>query len=71
MAVTSNRGSGKALLRPGANPQLEQQYYQNKLVNGKAGTELQFLETAKEKEYFYGTVTCDNVYAQYCDTIFR
>lgn len=38
VAVTSNRGSGKALLRPGANPQLEQQYYQNKLVNGKAGT---------------------------------
>ncbi|NWH78314.1 REV1 protein, partial [Piaya cayana] len=36
VAVTSNRGAGKALLRPGANPQLEQQYYQNKLLNGKA-----------------------------------
>ncbi|KAH0624622.1 hypothetical protein JD844_032280 [Phrynosoma platyrhinos] len=36
VAVTSNRGSGKALLRPGANPQLERQYYQNKLMNGKA-----------------------------------
>lgn len=38
MAVTSNRGSGKSLLRPGANPQLEWQYYQNKLLKGKAGT---------------------------------
>ncbi|KAJ7319699.1 hypothetical protein JRQ81_019210 [Phrynocephalus forsythii] len=36
VAVTSNRGSGKALLHPGANPQLEWQYYQNKLLNGKA-----------------------------------
>nr|XP_020661263.1 DNA repair protein REV1 isoform X1 [Pogona vitticeps]XP_020661264.1 DNA repair protein REV1 isoform X1 [Pogona vitticeps]XP_020661265.1 DNA repair protein REV1 isoform X1 [Pogona vitticeps]XP_020661266.1 DNA repair protein REV1 isoform X1 [Pogona vitticeps] len=39
VAVTSNRGSGKALLRPGANPQLEWQYYQNKLLNGKAETD--------------------------------
>nr|XP_056717743.1 DNA repair protein REV1 isoform X2 [Euleptes europaea] len=38
VAVTSNRGSGKALLRPGANPQLEWQYYQNKLLKGKAET---------------------------------
>ncbi|NXH21521.1 REV1 protein, partial [Bucco capensis] len=36
VAVTSNRGAGKAPLRPGANPKLEQQYYQNKLLNGKA-----------------------------------
>ncbi|KAM6439577.1 DNA repair protein REV1 [Rhynochetos jubatus] len=36
VAVTSNRGAGKVPLRPGANPQLEQQYYQNKLLNGKA-----------------------------------
>ncbi|XP_009807586.2 DNA repair protein REV1 isoform X1 [Gavia stellata] len=36
VAVTSNRGAGKAPLRPGANPQLEQQYYQTKLLNGKA-----------------------------------
>ncbi|XP_077199617.1 DNA repair protein REV1 isoform X1 [Paroedura picta] len=36
VAVTSNRGSGKALLRPGANPLLEWQYYQNKLLKGKA-----------------------------------
>uniref|UniRef100_A0A8B9SDP1 DNA repair protein REV1 n=1 Tax=Apteryx owenii TaxID=8824 RepID=A0A8B9SDP1_APTOW len=35
VAVTSNRGAGKAPLRPGANPQLERQYYQNKLLNGK------------------------------------
>ncbi|NWR73960.1 REV1 protein, partial [Centropus unirufus] len=36
VAVTSNRGAGKVPLRPGANPLLEQQYYQNKLLNGKA-----------------------------------
>ncbi|XP_074913535.1 DNA repair protein REV1 isoform X4 [Buteo buteo] len=36
VAVTSNRGAGKAPLRPGANPQIEQQYYKNKLLNGKA-----------------------------------
>ncbi|XP_062982340.1 DNA repair protein REV1 isoform X2 [Elgaria multicarinata webbii] len=36
VAVTSNRGSGKSLLRPGANPDLEWQYYQSKLLNGKA-----------------------------------
>ncbi|XP_070799461.1 DNA repair protein REV1 isoform X2 [Pituophis catenifer annectens] len=35
VAVTSNRGSGQALLRPGANPQLERQYYQNKLLKGR------------------------------------
>lgn len=39
VAVTSNKGAGKAALRPGANPQLEQHYYQNKLMNGKAGTD--------------------------------
>ncbi|XP_021113732.1 DNA repair protein REV1 isoform X2 [Heterocephalus glaber] len=36
VAVTSNRGSGRAPLRPGANPQLEWQYYQNKILKGKA-----------------------------------
>ncbi|XP_054246261.1 DNA repair protein REV1 isoform X2 [Indicator indicator] len=36
VAVTSNRGAGKAPLRPGADPKLEQQYYHNKLLNGKA-----------------------------------
>ncbi|KAF7665715.1 hypothetical protein LDENG_00134690 [Lucifuga dentata] len=30
VAVTSNRGLGRVPLRPGANPQLEQQYYQRK-----------------------------------------
>ncbi|XP_018557791.2 LOW QUALITY PROTEIN: DNA repair protein REV1 [Lates calcarifer] len=30
VAVTSNRGQGRVPLRPGANPQLEQQYYQRK-----------------------------------------
>ncbi|XP_075772986.1 DNA repair protein REV1 isoform X1 [Pelodiscus sinensis] len=36
VAVTSNRGAGRAPLRPGANPLLEWQYYQNKILNGKA-----------------------------------
>ncbi|XP_020007777.1 DNA repair protein REV1 isoform X2 [Castor canadensis] len=36
VAVTSNRGTGRAPLRPGANPQLEWQYYQNKTQKGKA-----------------------------------
>ncbi|XP_032696202.1 DNA repair protein REV1 isoform X2 [Lontra canadensis] len=35
VAVTSNRGTGRAPLRPGANPQLEWQYYQNKILKGK------------------------------------
>lgn len=33
VAVTSNRGQGKVPIRPGANPQLELQYYQSKLNN--------------------------------------
>uniref|UniRef100_G3SXS3 DNA repair protein REV1 n=1 Tax=Loxodonta africana TaxID=9785 RepID=G3SXS3_LOXAF len=36
VAVTSNRGTGRAPLRPGANPQLEWRYYQNKILKGKA-----------------------------------
>ncbi|XP_062934897.1 DNA repair protein REV1 isoform X2 [Cynocephalus volans] len=36
VAVTSNRGTGRAPLRPGTNPQLEWQYYQNKALKGKA-----------------------------------
>ncbi|XP_074847721.1 DNA repair protein REV1 isoform X4 [Carettochelys insculpta] len=36
VAVTSNRGAGRVPLRPGANPQLEWHYYQNKTLNGKA-----------------------------------
>ncbi|XP_049552161.1 DNA repair protein REV1 isoform X3 [Orcinus orca] len=36
VAVTSNRGTGRAPLRPGANPQLEWQWYQNKILTGKA-----------------------------------
>ncbi|XP_075121266.1 DNA repair protein REV1 [Leptodactylus fuscus] len=35
VAVTSNRGSGKTSSRNGANPQLELQYYQNKLKRDK------------------------------------
>uniref|UniRef100_A0A452TSN0 DNA repair protein REV1 n=1 Tax=Ursus maritimus TaxID=29073 RepID=A0A452TSN0_URSMA len=35
VAVTSNRGTGRAPLRPGANPQLEWQYYQNKVLKGR------------------------------------
>ncbi|XP_071775816.1 DNA repair protein REV1 [Centroberyx gerrardi] len=35
VAVTSNRGPGRVALRPGANPQLEQQYYQRKYTRGQ------------------------------------
>ncbi|XP_054471591.1 DNA repair protein REV1 isoform X2 [Anoplopoma fimbria] len=35
VAVTSNRGQGKVPLRPGAQPQLEQQYYQRKHTHPK------------------------------------
>lgn len=37
VAVTSNRGAGKVLHRPGANPQLEHQYYQWKQSHPKSG----------------------------------
>ncbi|XP_076989976.1 DNA repair protein REV1 isoform X3 [Tamandua tetradactyla] len=36
VAVTSNRGTGRAPLRPGTNPQLEWQYYQDRVLRGKA-----------------------------------
>ncbi|XP_038617712.1 DNA repair protein REV1 isoform X2 [Tachyglossus aculeatus] len=36
VAVTSHRGGGRAPLRPGTNPQLEWQFYQNKIQKGKA-----------------------------------
>ncbi|MGH0143709.1 UNVERIFIED_CONTAM: hypothetical protein FKN15_055268 [Acipenser sinensis] len=35
VAVTSNRGSGKAALRPGANPELEMQYYKRRYMKNK------------------------------------
>ncbi|KAL8190137.1 UNVERIFIED_CONTAM: deoxycytidyl transferase [Gekko kuhli] len=50
VAVTSNRGSGKALLRPGANPQLEWQYYQNKLLKSKTETSKLDLSTEDKLE---------------------
>lgn len=40
VAVTSNRGAGKVLHRPGANPQLEQQYYQWKQSHPKSGEDV-------------------------------
>lgn len=40
VAVTSNRGAGKVLLRPGANPQLEQQYYQWKQSHPQSGEDV-------------------------------
>ncbi|KAE8625571.1 hypothetical protein XENTR_v10006322 [Xenopus tropicalis] len=36
VAVTSNRGAGTTTTREGANPQLEFQYYQNRILKGKA-----------------------------------
>lgn len=40
VAVTSNRGAGKVLHRPGANPQLEQQYYQWKQSHPMSGEDV-------------------------------
>lgn len=37
VAVTSNRGAGTVLQRPGANPQLEQHYYQWKQSHPESG----------------------------------
>uniref|UniRef100_A0A7N8WMY3 DNA repair protein REV1 n=1 Tax=Mastacembelus armatus TaxID=205130 RepID=A0A7N8WMY3_9TELE len=37
VAVTSNRGQGRVPLRPGANPQAEQQYYQRKQTHPQPG----------------------------------
>lgn len=35
VAVTSNRGGGKVSYRDGSNPQLEMEYYQNRILNNK------------------------------------
>lgn len=40
VAVTSNRGAGKVLHRPGTNPQLEQQYYQWKQSHPNSGEDV-------------------------------
>ncbi|EPY75732.1 DNA repair protein REV1 [Camelus ferus] len=48
VAVTSNRGTGRAPLRPGANPQLEWQYYQNKILKGKADTDFIIMGSAED-----------------------
>ncbi|CAL8322703.1 unnamed protein product [Merluccius merluccius] len=40
VAVTSNRGPGRAALRPGANPQMEQRYYQRKCSATEPGEHL-------------------------------
>lgn len=37
VAVTSNRGQNRVPLRPGANPQIEQQYYQRKQTHPQTG----------------------------------
>ncbi|XP_077393024.1 DNA repair protein REV1 isoform X2 [Festucalex cinctus] len=47
VAVTSNRGHVHVPLRPGANPQLEQQYYQRKRVADK---EFEYLRDAAPQE---------------------
>nr|XP_057937088.1 DNA repair protein REV1 [Doryrhamphus excisus]XP_057937089.1 DNA repair protein REV1 [Doryrhamphus excisus] len=46
VAVTSNRGHARVPLRPGANPQLEQQYYQRKHGVPQPGKELECLHGA-------------------------
>ncbi|XP_054643091.1 DNA repair protein REV1 isoform X2 [Dunckerocampus dactyliophorus] len=46
VAVTSNRGHARVPLRPGVNPQLEQQYYQMKQSVAQPGKELECLHGA-------------------------
>uniref|UniRef100_I3K9J7 DNA repair protein REV1 n=1 Tax=Oreochromis niloticus TaxID=8128 RepID=I3K9J7_ORENI len=40
VAVTSNRGQGRGPVRPGANPQLEMEYYQKKYTHPEAEDEI-------------------------------
>uniref|UniRef100_A0A3B4GB87 DNA repair protein REV1 n=1 Tax=Pundamilia nyererei TaxID=303518 RepID=A0A3B4GB87_9CICH len=40
VAVTSNRGQGRGPVRPGANPQLEMEYYQKKYTHPQAEDEI-------------------------------
>ncbi|KAK6485388.1 DNA repair protein REV1-like isoform X1 [Huso huso] len=42
VAVTSNRGGGKAALRPGANPELEMQYYKRRYMKNKTEEKVDF-----------------------------
>nr|XP_033804083.1 DNA repair protein REV1 isoform X2 [Geotrypetes seraphini] len=44
VAVTSNKGAGRTSLRPGADPHLEQQYYQNKILKHKDMKNLDMLD---------------------------
>lgn len=62
VAVTSNRGTGWAPLRPGANPQVEWQYYQNKILRGKAGTDTSctvLVHLSKTSAFCFGSVVTE------------
>lgn len=50
VAVTSNRGQGKVPLRPGANPQLEKQYYERKQIQAKRGRDEEDLHRTPSQE---------------------
>ncbi|KAL6484834.1 hypothetical protein MHYP_G00068790 [Metynnis hypsauchen] len=53
VAVTSNRGRGVVAQRPGANPQLEMQYYQKKRNQhraGRTGTDLEMSSSPEDEE---------------------
>ncbi|CAL8387917.1 unnamed protein product [Gadus morhua 'NCC'] len=50
VAVTSNRGPGRVALRPGANPQLEQQYYQRKRSNADPESLQADLKESREQD---------------------
>ncbi|KAM9850950.1 DNA repair protein REV1 [Aulostomus maculatus] len=50
VAVTSNRGQNRVPLRPGANPQLEQQYYQRKHAQAPAGIEDGYLHNSPSQD---------------------
>ncbi|KAI4892709.1 hypothetical protein NFI96_015304, partial [Prochilodus magdalenae] len=50
VAVTSNRGRAVVAHRPGANLQLEMQYYQKKLNQHRAGTDVEMSSSPEDEE---------------------
>ncbi|XP_078796223.1 DNA repair protein REV1 isoform X2 [Oryzias latipes] len=50
VAVTSNRGHGRVPTRPGANPQVEQQYYQRKHAHPQPEKEGDLLHTSPSQD---------------------
>ncbi|KAM6934021.1 DNA repair protein REV1 [Xenentodon cancila] len=57
VAVTSNRGPGRVPMRPGANPQVELQYYQRKRTHPQPETENDLLHATPSQE---SPTSCSN-----------